>query len=510
MTIYRSINPADHGDVVTTVDLGDAGAFVAACERAAGARRGWASVPAPVRGRVIERIGRLTEANAETLARLVTREVGKPLTESRGEVREVIDTCSFFAGEGRRLYGMTVPSELPDKHLFTFRRPHGVVAVITAGNFPVAVPSWYIVPALLCGNTVVWKPAPHAAACAGAFAAILRAAGVPEETVQVVHADGPTTGAGLEAALAAGVVDKVGFTGSTEVGRHIGALCGRHLQRPCLELGGKNPMVVMPDADPDAVLAGAMFSAWATAGQRCTSLGTLWAHEDVADALLERFRSATEQMPVGDPTAEVVYGPLMDERFSRRFEGWLEMVEDHHRVVGSTGTGRIGPANPRSGFVGDPERGWYHHPSIVVGIRPGDRLYDTETFGPIVGFGTFGHLDEAIELCNGTGYGLSASIYTADPDAAFRFVDGVGAGMVSINNSTVGAEAHLPFGGNGRSGNGARQSGVWVLEEMTRWEAVNWDHSGRLQRAQMDVADLVGDPGFRLDPGGPPPADDGG
>src|SRR5690606_2055854 len=273
-TPYASINPARPSETVATVLLAGADTFAEACRTAAAAQREWAQIPAPVRGRVIASIGRLVEANAEELARLVTREVGKPYREALGEVREIIDTCDFFLGEGRRLYGQTVPSEMPDKQLFTFRVPVGVAAVITAGNFPVAVPSWYLVPALLCGNAVVWKPAEYAAASAHALYRIFAAAGLPDGVLNVVFADGPETYAGLERALGEGTVHKVGFTGSTAVGRAIGELCGRHLQSPCLELGGKNPMVIMPDADLDLAVEGALFSGFGTAGQRCTSLGT--------------------------------------------------------------------------------------------------------------------------------------------------------------------------------------------------------------------------------------------
>ncbi|MFD0853639.1 aldehyde dehydrogenase family protein, partial [Actinomadura adrarensis] len=244
---------------------------------------------APVRGQVIANIGRLVEANKEGLARVVTREVGKPFAESLGEVQEIADTCAFFIGEGRRLYGQTVPSEMPDKQLFTFRDPVGVVTVITAGNFPVAVPSWYIVPALLCGNTVVWKPAPYAAACAQAFYEVFAHAGLPEGVLNVVYADGPETYEGLSRALSEGLVDKVGFTGSTDVGSRIGELCGRHLQTPCLELGGKNPMVVTAAADIDLAVEGALFSGFGTAGQRCTSLGTAIVHESVHDEFVRRL-----------------------------------------------------------------------------------------------------------------------------------------------------------------------------------------------------------------------------
>jgi acyl-CoA reductase-like NAD-dependent aldehyde dehydrogenase len=494
----ESRNPAHSDEVVADVRLGAAETFVAACRAAREAQAGWAAVPAPVRGRAIQQVGRLVEANKEALAQLVTREIGKPYAESLGEVQEIIDTCDFFLGEGRRLYGQTVPSEMPDKQLFTFRVPVGVAAVITAGNFPVAVPAWYLVPALLCGNTVVWKPAEYAPALGEALTQLFLHGGVPDGVLNLVLADGPQTFAGLERALDEGVVDKVGFTGSSEVGREIGALCGRHLQSPCLELGGKNPLVVMDDAELDLAVEGALFSGFGTAGQRCTSLGTVIVHESVHDEFLRRFAAAVESAAIGDPTADVLYGPMIHERFHQRFLGWLELIRDHHAIYGSTGTGRISSANPRHGFVGDPDIGLYDHPTIVDGVEAGDELYRTETFGPIVGVASFSDFDEAIALANGHGYGLSAAIYTTSPKHAFRFRERCSAGMVSINNSTSGAEAHLPFGGNGKSGNGSRQSGMWVLDQFTRWQSVNWDYAGKLQKAQMETADVSADLGFRL------------
>ncbi len=498
--LVASTNPARLDDVVCEVRMGDADTFVAACRAARAAQPGWAATPAPVRGRAIGEIGRLVEANREALAGLVTREIGKPYAEALGEVQEIVDTCDFFLSEGRRLYGQTVPSEMPDKQLFTFRAPVGVAAIVTAGNFPVAVPSWYLVPALVSGNAVVWKPAEYAPALGDALARLFLAGGLPPGALNVVHADGGQTAAGLEAALDAGLVDKVGFTGSTTVGRRIGALCGRHLQSPCLELGGKNPLVVMPDADLGLAVEGALFSGFGTAGQRCTSLGTAIVHAEVHDVFLARFAAATEAAAVGDPREDVLFGPMIDARFAERFAGWLDLVRPHHTLHGSSGTGRITAANPRTGFVGgDPEAGLYMHPTIVAGVRADDELANTETFGPLVGVARFADFDEAMALANGHGYGLSAAIYTSDPRTAFEFRRRVGAGMVSVNNSTSGAEAHLPFGGNGRSGNGSRQSGIWVLDQFTRWQSMNWDYAGRLQKAQMDTAALEPERGFRLE-----------
>jgi aldehyde dehydrogenase (NAD+) len=492
-----STNPARTSEVVAEVLLGDAGTFVDACRAARAAQREWAKVPAPARGRVIAQVGRIFEANKEALARLVTREVGKPYAESLGEVQEIIDTCDFFVGEGRRLYGQTVPSEMPDKQLFTFRVPVGVAAIITAGNFPVAVPSWYLVPAILCGNAVVWKPADYSPALGDAMTRIFHAGGVPGGVLNLVEAEGAATFDGLEAALDAGLVDKVGFTGSSAVGAEIGALCGRHLQSPCLELGGNNPMVVMDDADLDLAVEGALFAGFGTAGQRCTSLGTAIVHESVHDEFIRRLDERLRDAAIGDPAQDVLMGPMLDQKFAERFEEWLGLIQPHHTVYG--GRGRITADNPRAGFVGDPEAGLFYHPTIVDGVTLEDEIYRTETFGPIIGVASFSTFDEAMELANAHGYGLSSAIYTTTGTNAFRFREQVTAGMVSVNNSTSGAEAHLPFGGNGKSGNGSRQSGIWVLDQFTRWQSMNWDFAGKLQKAQMDVVEIEADLDFALE-----------
>src|ERR671910_81946 len=390
-----STNPALTSETVAEVSLGDAGTFVEACRAAREAQREWASVPAPIRSQVVKKIGRVVEKNKEALARLVTREIGKPYAESLGEVQEIIDTCDFFTGEGRRLYGQTVPSEMPDKQLFTFRVPVGVAAIITAGNFPVAVPSWYLIPALTCGNAVVWKPAEYSPAIGDALAKLFMAGGLPDGVLNVVQAEGPAAFEGLEKALDERLVDKVGFTGSSEVGKRIGELCGRHMQSPCLELGGKNPLVVMPDADLDLAVEGALFSGFGTAGQRCTSLGTAIVHRDVHDDFLAGFTKAVTDAPIGDPMRDVLYGPMISSRFCDRFEDWLELIRPHHAISGSSAVGRISSSNPRTGFVGDPDAGLYEHPVIVEGVTLDDELYRTETFGPIVGVASFDTFDQA-------------------------------------------------------------------------------------------------------------------
>ena len=299
----ESRNPANLDEVVCEVQLGDADAFVDACRAARAAQRDWAATPG-AGARQGDRADRPARGGQQGGARPPASRArsASPIPESLGEVQEIIDTCDFFLSEGRRLYGQTVPSEMPDKQLFTFRNPVGVAAIITAGNFPVAVPSWYLVPALLCGNAVVWKPAEYAPALGDALARLFLAGGLPDGVLNLVQCDGPTAFEGLERALDEGLVDKVGFTGSSAVGSRIGELCGRHVQSPCLELGGKNPLVVMPDADLDLAVEGALFSGFGTAGQRCTSLGTVIVHESIHDEFMRRLtgvrRGGGDRRPV--------------------------------------------------------------------------------------------------------------------------------------------------------------------------------------------------------------------
>ena len=494
---FSSTNPAHLDEVVADVALGDAPLLVTAARAARQAQRAWAAVPAPIRGRAIAHIGRLVEANKEELARLVSREIGKPYPEALGEVQEIIDTCDFFLGEGRRLYGQTVPSEMPDKQLFTFRNPVGVVGVITAGNFPVAVPSWYIVPALLCGNAVVWKPAEYSAAAAAAFHELFcRGGGLPPGVFNVVYADGQQTYAGLEQALDAGLVDKVGFTGSTEVGSRIGELAsapavrvpGARRQEPHGGDAQRRPRPRRRGRTVRRVRHG-----WPALH--------LARHRD-----LPRVRARRVPDPVrpghvrGGRRGSVRRCPV-------RADAGQPVRRTFREVPGldRPGTQGSGVNRHRADHAGEPAgwlrgrpRGPAYHPTIVDGVRPGDEIFDQETFGPLVGVATYQSMDEAIELANAPGYGLSSSVYTNDAREAFAFRQGVSAGMVSVNNSTSGAEAHLPFGGNGKSGNGSRQSGIWVLDQFTRWQALNWDYSGRLQKAQMDVVELTPDLEFRL------------
>ncbi|KAB8036275.1 aldehyde dehydrogenase family protein [Silvanigrella paludirubra] len=485
---FISINPANREDILGTFANASLEECREACLQAKKGLEIWKKTPAPIRAGIISNFGKLIEKNKEALSQILTREMGKPIKEARGDVQEAIDTCYFFVSEGRRLYGQTVPSEMSNKELFTYRRPVGVFACITAGNFPFAVPSWYFIPALVCGNTCVWKPSEDTPYLSLVFAELLYAAGVPKDVFHVVFGSGPKTGADLVSLVNEGLIDKVGFTGSTEVGRHIGEICGRNLQTPCLELGGKNPLVVMPDANLDLVTNGILWSGFGTAGQRCTSLGNLIAHKSIKETLIKKIMDKVASIQIGNPTDEnIFYGPMIGERFlNKHLENINTLIKSHHRVLTSK-NGAITEQNKPDRFSGNAKLGFYAFPTIVDNVTENDAIYSTETFGPLFNILSFSDLDEAIYLSNKTGYGLSSSIYTSDIESAYKFRNEISAGMTSINNSTTGAEAHLPFGGNGKSGNGSRQSGIWVVDQFTKWQSVNWDMSGKLQLAQMDT-----------------------
>jgi aldehyde dehydrogenase (NAD+) len=489
---FERRSPANRDDVVSVAPLSTPDEVRAACEAARTAQASWGRVPAPQRAQVLTRLAGLLSASKEPLSRFISREMGKPLREARGSVQEAIDTAEFFMSEGRRLYGQTVPSELRDKELFTYRRPIGVVGMITAGNFPIAVPAWKMVPAILCGNSVVWKPSDDAPGVAALFVDLWRRAGLPAGVINVVHGRGAgCAGEALIECIDAGLLDKVSFTGSTAVGRKIGEACGRNLQIPSLELGGKNPLVILADADLDLAVEGALWASFGTAGQRCTSCGNIIVDKRVAGTVRTELARRAGALRIGNPLNEAVdYGPLINERF---LEKWIEQraigLEDGAALL--LDGKRVVAGEDPAGFSGDASRGIYVTPRIFDKVRMNMRVAQEECFGPTVNIVEVDGLDEAIAAANGTPYGLSSAIYTRDARAMLRFKEEIRAGMTSVNNSTTGAEAHLPFGGNGWSGNGTRESGIWVIDAYTRWQAVNVDLAGKLQKAQIDLTDAA-------------------
>jgi alpha-ketoglutaric semialdehyde dehydrogenase len=488
---FESKNSSNLSDVIGLFPDASKEQVREACKAAQAAFRVWSKTPAPIRGEVIGNIGKAIEREKEALSQLVTREMGKTLKEARGDVQEAIDTCHFFQSEGRRLYGQTVPSEMYNKELMTYRRPLGVVGIITAGNFPVAVPSWKIIPALLTGNTIVWKPSEDSPACSYALVKLMEEAGLPAGVINVVFGKGKdSAGQYLVDMMDEGLIDKFAFTGSTAVGRLIGEIAGRNLKHPTLELGGKNPLVVMHDADLDNALAGALWASFGTGGQRCTSAGNIILDVPIYNEFKTRFVKMAKDIKIGDPNLfdDVLYGPFINERF---FERWLEHYrwgkKDGAKLL--YGKGRISKKNKPKGFKGDPDAAYYGWPTIWEAKR-GMKQFQTEIFGPTINLIKVSGIDEAIETANSVDYGLSSAIYTNNREWAYKFKDNIQAGMTSINNSTTGAEAHMPFGGVKGSGNGTRESGIWVIDNYTYWHGVNDDVSGKLQLAQMETGYL--------------------
>ena len=451
----------------------------------------WSSTPAPTRGQVIGNMGRLLMQRKEDLVRLQAREIGKTMKECGGEIQEAIDTCLFFQSEGRRLYGQTVNSELPDKELFTYRRPLGVCGIINASNFPSAVPFWKMIPAIMCGNTCVWKSPQDSPLLSFALARIMHEAGLPDGVINLIHGKGSGAGQYLVDSADLGMVDKISFTGSTPVGKMIGETCGRNLVSASLELGGKNPLVVMPSANIENAVEGAYWAGFGTAGQRCTSLGNLIVHEDVYDEFMSKFMDKVSTTQIGDSMRHegVLYGSMISEKYGEDFLKGLEICEKDGAVK-LWGSGRITNQNLPDGFHGDADEGEYMWPHVYENVTEDMECFHEEIFGPVVTVVKARDFDDALRLANASPFGLSSACYTNDRLEAFRFKTGIKAGMTGINNSTTGAEAHLPFGGVKESGNGSRESGIWVIESYSYWHAVNDELSGKLQLAQMDVEEI--------------------
>ena len=488
---FASTNPAILADTLGEFPLSTKADVNAALDAAHAAFPGWAATPAPTRGQIIGNMGRLLMEHKDAIVALETREIGKTLKEAAGSVQEAIDTCHFFQSEGRRLYGQTVNSELPDKELFTYRRPLGVCGIINACNFPAAVPFWKMIPAIMCGNTCVWKSPQDAPLLSFALARIMHESGLPDGVINLVHGKGSTTGQYLVDAVDEGRVNKISFTGSTAVGKMIGEVCGRNLVSASLELGGKNPLVVMPSANIDNAVEGAYWGGFGTAGQRCTSLGNLILHKDIYDEFMEKFMAKVKSTTIGDSLHQegVLYGPMLSEKYAKDFLTGVEMCNaSGARQI--WGKGRITNDNKPENFLGDATEGVFMWPHVFDNVTEGMECFNEEVFGPAVTICKANDFEHGLHLANASPYGLSSAIYTNDRLEAYRFKTGIKAGMTGINNSTTGAEAHLPFGGVKGSGNGTRESGIWVIEAYSYWHAVNDELSGKLQLAQMDVEEI--------------------
>jgi len=469
-------NPADWHEVIGCFPRSgpeDVARAVASAQR--GFAR-WSRTPAPIRGEVLHRVADLLAQRKEQIARAMTREMGKVLAETRGDVQEGIDTAHYAHTEGRRLFGRTVPSELRNKWAMSFRRPIGLAGLITPFNFPVAIPTWKMFPALLCGNAVIFKPAEDVPHTAHLLVEVLLDAGLPPETVQLVHGEGSVVG---KAMVEHPDIPVISFTGSTETGSIIGATCGRLHKRLSLEMGGKNAMMVMDDADLELALDGVLWGAFGTTGQRCTATSRLIVHEKVHDRLVNMVCDRGERLRLGpglDDTTEV--GPLINEDARRKVEYYVGVGrEEGAKLL----IGGEPPSDPQ--LAG----GWFYRPTVLAGVKPGMRVEQEEIFGPVLAVIKVGSLEEAIRVNNGVRYGLSSSLYTRDVNAAFQAMSDLDTGITYINAPTIGAEAHLPFGGVKQTGNGHREGGWEVYDFYSETKVVYVDFSGKLQRAQIDT-----------------------
>jgi aldehyde dehydrogenase (NAD+) len=471
-------NPANHDDLIGNFPASDAADVGAAVIAAKKAFASWRLVPAPKRGEMLYRVGELLKKYKEELARIETREMGKVLKETRGDVQEGIDCAFLNAGEGRRLFGETTPAELPNKFAMSVRAPIGVCALITPWNFPLAIPTWKLFPALICGNTVILKPAEDTPHTAARFVEILDEAGVPPGVVNLVHGRGEEVGAAL---VRHKDVQLVSFTGSAAVGREIASVCGHSLKRVSLELGGKNAQIVMEDADLELAVEGALWGAFGTTGQRCTATSRLIVHRDVAKKVTDALVARAKQIKIGDGLDESnEMGPLINHAAREKVLRYVEIGrQEGARLL--TG-GAIYDA-------GACANGYFFQPTIFDRVKPDMRIAQEEIFGPVLSIIEVASFDEAIAVLNGTAYGLSSSIYTNDVTRAFRAMRDIEAGITYINGPTIGAEVHLPFGGVKDTGNGHREAGTTVYDIFTEWKSIYVDYSGKLQKAQIDNAE---------------------
>jgi aldehyde dehydrogenase (NAD+) len=471
-------NPAT-GELVgvyTKSNATDVDAAVAAAKKAFAS---WRLYPAPKRGEILFKVAHLLEQRKEELSREMTEEMGKVLTEARGDVQEAIDMAYYMAGEGRRMFGQTTPSEMRNKFQMSIRKPHGVVGVITPWNFPMAIPSWKIFPAIVSGNTVVFKPASFTSRMGLRFVEVLEEAGVPAGVVNLVLGSGEQVG---DPIVDHPDVSVITFTGSTESGVDVAVRAARKNKRVSLEMGGKNAVIVMDDADLDLATEGILWSAFGTSGQRCTAASRVVVHRSVQEELSERLAARASKMTLGyglDPSVDV--GPVVSGKQLKSINAYIGIGENEGaRLV--TG-GKI----VTDGAL---EQGHFHQPTIFDNVKATMRIAQEEIFGPVTALIPVDSLDEAIDTVNGVQYGLSASIFTQNVNNAFRAMQDVFTGILYVNAGTTGAEIHLPFGGTKGTGNGHREAGTAALDFFTEWQSLYIDYSGKLQRAQIDEVEI--------------------
>ena len=470
---FDNCNPADRGDLIGKFPLSDRRDVDRAVESAKRGFERWKRTPAPARGDVLRIVGDIMTKRKEEVADAMTREMGKPLTETRGDVQEGIDTAYYAASEGRRLFGKTVPSELRNKWAMSYRRPIGVAGLICPFNFPMAIPTWKMFPALVCGNAVVFKPAEDVPHTGTLLVEILLEAGLPPDVIQLVHGSGEQVGAAI---VDHPGIPLISFTGSTETGRIVGETCGRLHKRLSLEMGGKNAQIVMDDADLDLALEGALWGAFGTTGQRCTATSRLILQKKIHDRFLGMLQDRAKSLKLGDGRKKGTdVGPLINEDALRKVETYVDIGESEGAklLTGGERPGKLAKGN-------------FFQPTIFTNVRAGSRLEQEEIFGPVLSVIRVKDADEAFAVNNDVKYGLSSSIYTRDVNTAFRALNELDNGITYVNAPTIGAEAHLPFGGVKQTGNGHREGGWEVYEFYSETKVGYADFSGTLQRAQID------------------------
>ena len=468
-------NPANTDEIIGEFPLSGPEDVDAAVSAARNAYKSWRLTPAPKRAEILFRVAELLVKRKEDFARGMTREMGKVLAETRGDVQEAIDMTYYMAGEGRRLFGQTTPSELPNKFAMSVRQPIGVCGMITPWNFPMAIPSWKVMPALACGNTVVLKPAEDTPLSSYHLVDTMVEAGLPAGVVNLVSGDGPGAGAPLAEHQDVPVIS---FTGSTATGRIIAQTCAPDFKHCSLEMGGKNIILVMEDANLDLAIDGAIWGGFGTTGQRCTAASRIGVHKSVYGEFVSRFAARAQKLKVGnglDPSVEV--GPLINEQQLQTVMSYIEIAKKEGAKL-LTGGNRLDS--------GEHARGWFYAPTVFGDCDPKMRVAQEEIFGPVVSVIPIDSLEQGIEVANGVPYGLSASIYTRNVNRAFAAIQDVYAGIVYVNAPTIGAETHLPFGGTKQTGNGHREAAVAAIDFFSEWKSVYIDYSDKLQRAQID------------------------
>jgi aldehyde dehydrogenase (NAD+) len=472
---YENRNPANTDELIGMFVASNSEDVDQAVDAAKAAYESWRLVPAPKRAEILYRAAEILVQRKEDFSKDMTREMGKVLAETRGDVQEAIDMTYYMAGEGRRLFGQTTPSELPNKFAMSVRQSIGTCGMVTPWNFPMAIPSWKMMPALVAGNTVVLKPAEDTPLSSYHLVQVLAEAGVPHGVVNLVSGDGPGAGAPL---VAHRQVPVVSFTGSTAVGRLIAQACAPDFKHCSLEMGGKNIIIVMEDANLDLAIDGALWGGFGTTGQRCTAASRVAVHKNVYGEFVSRFVERAKALKVGNGLdAGVEMGPCINEQQLKTVMSYVEIGKNEGAKL-KTGGNRL------SGGIYD--KGWFHQPTVFADVDPKMRIAQEEIFGPVVSVIPIDGFEQAIEVANGVPYGLSASIYTRNVNRAFAAMRDLYTGIVYVNAPTIGAETHLPFGGTKQTGNGHREAAIAAIDFFTEWKTLYIDYSDRLQRAQID------------------------